>query len=209
MITSLQKWQSIVQDPRVVLFFTDMFERLGVRIVDTKEEFTCILRGDNVEFEPSLDEKNVDFTIEIQSFQVDRFAEHAKTGELNLPEQYRIIRTFFSPATAATQKNPVVTNPILRALSGIEDLIHVYLKSPTPDEPDCEDANHTLIFINRQWLVIPGLYGTPKRIFHLNMSDALAYHKKVFAALKANTTGGWYSYWRWYLSWRKTVSSKP
>lgn len=209
MVTSFEKWQSIIQDPRVVHFFTDMFERLGVRVTDTKEEFTCIHRGDHVDFEATLDEKKVDYTIEIQSHQVDRLAAHAKTGELGTAEQYRVVRALFTPATAATLKSPVQSNPIVRALSGVEDLIHVYLESPTPEEPDCDDTNHTLIYVRGQWLVIPGLHGRPRRTFRLTMDEALTYHRKVFAALKADNWLSWLRFWRWYLRWRKTVSARP
>lgn len=209
MVTSLEKWQSIIQDPRVVQFFTDMFKRLGVRITDTKEEFTCIHRGDVIDFEPVLDEKKVDYTVEIQSYQVDRLAAHARTGELDVAEQYRVVRALFTPATAATVKNPVQSNSIVRALSGVEDLIHVYLKSPTPEEVDCEDANHTVIYVKGQWLVIPGLHGHPRRTFRLTMEDALTYHRKVFANLKANNWLSWWRFLRWYLRWRKTVSTRP
>jgi hypothetical protein len=208
MVTSLEKWQSIIQDPRVVQFFTDMFERLGVRVSDTKEEFTCIHRGDRIDFDPTLNEKSADYTIEIQSYQVDRMAAHAKTGELNLAQQYRVIRALFTPATAATLKSPIQSNPILRSFSGVEDLTHVHLKSPTPEEPDCEDYSHTLIYVKGQWLVIPGLHGSPRRTYRLTVEEALSYHRKVFAALKDNNWLGWLRFLRWYLRWRKTVSTR-
>ncbi|MFB0519891.1 MAG: hypothetical protein ACETWD_00480 [Desulfatiglandales bacterium] len=209
MVTSLEKWQSIIQDPRVVHFFTDIFERLGVRVTDTKEQFTCIHRGDRIDFEPTLDEKKVDYTVEIQSYQVDRLAEHAKTGEFGIAEQYRIVRALFTPATSATLKSPIQSSSIVRALSGVEDLIHVYLMSPTPEEPDCEDTNHTLIYVKGQWLVIPGLHGRPRRTFRLTMEDALIYQRKIFTALKANRWLSWWKFLRWYLRWRKAVSTRP
>ncbi len=138
-----------------------------------------------------------------------RLVTFAKTGELNLAQQYRVIRALFTPATAATLKSPIQSNPILRSLSGVEDLMHVHLKSPTPEEPDCEDYNHTLIYVKGQWLVIPGLYGSPRRTYRLTIEEALNYHRKVFAALKANNWLGWLRFLRWYLRWRKTVSTRP
>jgi len=208
MVTSIQKWQRIIQDPRLVQFFKNMFERLGVRIIDTGEQFTCVHMGDRIEFEPTLNDKKVDFTIEIKSYQVDRFVSETTTGMFGPCEQYRVVRAFFSPATAATLKNPVLSNAFFRGVSRIEDLTHVYLKSPAPDEPDCEDTSHTLVYVKGQWIVVPGLHGKPRRVFRLNMDDALTYHRTVFAALKANRLSQWYKFWRWYMHWRKSVSTK-
>jgi len=207
MTTSLGKWQSLTQDPQVVGFFVGLFERVGVRVTDTKEEFTCIHRGDRVDFEPTLDDRKVDYTVEIQSSQVDRLAEHARRGELSAAEQYRIIRALFSPVTAATLKTPILSNGILRRLFGVDELIHVYLKSPVPDEPGCEDVNHTLIYVKGQWLVIPGSHGTPRRTFSLTMQDSLTYHRQIFAAIKANKWLTWLGVLRWYVRWRRTVST--
>jgi len=36
MVTSLEKWQAVVQSPFLVQFFANTFERLGVRVTDTQ-----------------------------------------------------------------------------------------------------------------------------------------------------------------------------
>src|SRR5438094_185463 len=137
----MAKWQSLTQHPRVVQFFTGLLEWAGVRVTDTGEEFTCHHCGDHVEFAPSLDRSRVDFTVDIQSQQVDRLATHAQTGDLDETEQFRIVSSLFTPAAAATLQNPVLAHPLLRLLSGAEDLIHVRLLSPTREE---KDVFHTL-----------------------------------------------------------------
>jgi hypothetical protein len=205
MATSLEKWQSITQDPRVVEFFKGLFENIGIRVTDTKEEFTCHHRGDHIEFTPGVIPAEVDYTVELQSFQVDRLAGQARTGSLDEAEQYRIVSTLFTPATAATLKHPVLANPLIRRLMGAEDLIHVELKSPGPQEPD---AQHTLIYANRQWLVFPGLHGRPRRIYRLSLAEALEYHRKVFASLKVKKWSSLVAYASWYRRWRKQVSSR-
>ena len=205
METSLAKWQSLTQHPPVVQFFNGLLERAGVRVADTNEEFTCVHRGDRIEFEPTLDRDRVDFTVEIQSAQVERLAAHAQTGGLDEAEQFRIVSTLFTPATVATLRNPVLAHPWLRVLSGAEDLIHVRLVSPTPQEPD---VFHTLVYANRQWLVLAGLHGRPRRFFTLSLPEALTYHRRVFQALKANTFGTWWRFGWWYRGWRKGVSRR-
>lgn len=206
MATSLEKWESITQSTRIVKFFENLFERVGVRVTDTGEVFTCHHRGGHIELEPTLDESKVDYTVEIESFQVDRLVEHTRTGEIDEVEQYRVVRALFTPATAATLKHPMMSNLIIRIFLGIEDLIHVYLKSPVPE---AEDVNHTLTYVKGQWLAIPGLHGRPGRTYRLTMDDALTYHKQAFLAIKANKWSQWMKFSRWYRRWRKTVSTRP
>lgn len=175
-----------------------------MRVVDTGEEFTCIHLGDRVEFEPTLDQSRTDFTIEIQKFQADRFADAASAGELTPVEQFRAVRALFTPATVATLKNnPILSHGILRRVARIEDLIHVRLKSPSPEE---EDATHTLINVSHQWLVIPGLHGAARRRTELSIPDAVLYQRQVFRALKRNSWLDWIRFGLWYLRWRPTVS---
>ncbi len=203
---ALQKWQTVTQDPRVIGFFKGTFERAGVRVIDTGEIFTCVHRGDRVEFEPTLNESTTDFVVEIQSYQADRFAQAASSGELDPLAQYQVVRAIFTPATAATLKTPMLSNGVLRRLSRVEELIHVRLKSPVPRQE--EDTTHTLVHVRGQWLVIPGLHGRAGRTFDLSITDALLYQRHVFAALKRRDWFGWLRFGMWYLRWRPTVSRR-
>jgi hypothetical protein len=202
--TSLEKWRAVVQTPEIVGFFGGTFERAGIRITDTNEAFTCIHRGDRIEFEPQLDESRVDYTVPIESYQVDRLGDEATAGALSEIGQFRVLRALFSPATAATLKNPVLSHGLLRRLSAVEDLIHVRLHSPDPDQEP--DTAHTLVHAAGQWLVFVGLHGRPRRTFELSMEDAIDYQRRVFHSMKQNDPLTWIRFASWYVSWRKRVS---
>ena len=200
---ALAKWQSLTQHPRVVQFFAGLVEHAGVRITDSGEAFTCHHRGGAIDFEPALDPAKVDYTVDISTAQVERLAAHAVTGEFDEAEQYRIISTLFTPATAATLRSRVLANPFLRRLAGAEEVIHVYLQPPTPQQ---EPMQHTLVYANRQWLVFPGIHGRAGRTFRLGLADAVEYQRRVFQAVKANRFPTWLKFCFWYRSWRKRVS---
>jgi hypothetical protein len=206
MATSLDRWRAVVQTPEIVGFFRGTFERAGINITDTNEAFTCVHKGDRIEFEPELDEARVDYTVAIESYQIDRLAEDAKAGELSELEQFRILRALFSPATAATLKNPVLSHGLLRRLSAVEDLIHVKLRSPDPEQEP--DAAHTLVHAAGQWLVFMGLHGRPRRTFELSMKDAVDYQRRVFQAMKKDNPLTWLRFASWYVSWRRRVSTR-
>lgn len=201
--SSLAKWRSLTQPPAVVEYFKGLFERVGVRVTDTGEEFSARHLGDQIDFEPTLTPGQVDYVVEIDSSQIDRLAEHVQTGKLNDAEQYRIVSALFTPATAAMLKSPVLSHPVLRWLAGVEDVIHVHLRGAPAGE---KEFQHTLIYANRKWMVLPGLQGEPRRVYKLSLEEALAYHRRAFAAMKINSWGEWWRFARWYRDWRKGVS---
>src|SRR5436309_1935447 len=127
MATSIEKWQSLTRHPQIVQFFRGLFERAGVRVSDTGEQFTCHHKGDHIELSPGLDPAGVDYVVEVTSPQVDRLTTYSGDRELDVHERYRILGALFTPATAAMLRAPVLANPWLRWLQGAEDIIHVHL----------------------------------------------------------------------------------
>ena len=104
--SSLETFRALVLNPTILGFFGGLFEVVGIRVVDTGEEFTCRLRGDAAEFAEGIDESGVDFVVEIQAFQVERLASHIRTGELDEVEQFRVLTNVFGPVAniVATKK---------------------------------------------------------------------------------------------------------
>lgn len=119
-MSTLDAWREITQSEAVVGFFRGLFERAGVRVLDRNEAFTCIHRGDRVEFEPTLDVSTVDFTVDVTSDQVDRLAEHARSGAFDAVEQFRIVSTLLTPATDGTLRNPILSNGLVRRLATVQ-----------------------------------------------------------------------------------------
>ena len=204
--STLEKWKSLELPENVTGLFQGLFEKLGVRIIDTGEALTCIQRGDQLEFAMAIDEDSVDFTVQVYGFQVDRLAEHIETGEIDELERFRIAREFFgrsSRGKANVLSNPLISNSILRRLIGGKNLIHMYLISPDPEQE--ENATFTLIYVNEGWLVIPGLHGEPERVFRVSVADVLELQRRLFAGMKAGSWREWIKIGRWYVGWRKKV----
>ena len=203
--SSMDKWQALTQPPGVVEFFKGLFDRVGVKIIETGEAFTGQHKGDKIEFASGINEPEVDFTVAISTEQVDRLSRHVDSGELSSAEKFRILRTLFTPATEATLSNPMMSNGWLRRLNGVEELIHVHLRSPVAEE---EDVSHTLVHAAGQWVVIPGLHGHPRRVFDLSMDDALEYHRRTIDAIHKDSLMNWLAFASWYKNWRKGVSKR-
>ena len=182
-----------------------LFGALGIRVTDTGEAFTCIHRGDRIEFVPGLDEAGVDFIVPVYQFQLARLADHLGRGSIDQLEQFRIVRALF--ATAAGRRhllsNPLLSNATLRRIIRGKNLLQVTLVSPDPrQEPD---ATYTIVFVNQEQLVIPGLHGTPQRILRVGVREAIELQRQIYAGMKANDLGTWVTIARWYVDWRKRV----
>ncbi len=204
--SALEKWKSLALSPNVIGLFKGLFEKLGVRIIDTTEELTCIHCGDRVEFVAGVDKDAVDFTAEIYAFQADRLAEHAASGDIDDLERFRIARALFIRSFTGRRNilsNPLMSNFILQRLVRGKNLIHVHLVSPDPQQD--EDATFTLIYINKRWLVVPGLHGEPKRIFRVSVENAVGLQKQLFAGIKAGNWREWLKIAKWYVDWREKV----
>ena len=106
--SSLETFRALVLNPTILGFFGGLFEVVGIRVVDTGEEFTCRLRGDAAEFVEGIDESGVDFVVDIRAFQVERLASHIRTGELDEVEQFRVLTNVFGPVANSGFNNPAV-----------------------------------------------------------------------------------------------------
>lgn len=206
MPASMEVLQAVVADSRVVEFVAGAFERLGVDVRDTGEAFTCVHRGDRIDFEDRIVHGQVDYTVEVESGQLERLGAQVRAGTFDKAEKFRIVRVLFTPATAAMLADqPVLSHPLVRRLAGVENLLHVRLVAPVRDE---EDGTHTLIYAAGQWLVFPGWHGRARRTFTLSTEEALQYQRRVFATVRAQAFGEWLRFGRWYRQWRQGVSRR-
>lgn len=202
---TLERWRAVADNRELTQFIAGMFRRLGVYVRGRDESLTVEHDGNAVRLTAGAQEEAVDFGVTIDATQADRLADEAAKPGLGEAERFRIMRTLFTAATAATLKKRRLASPILKRISGAESLIHVRLVSPVADEPD---ASHTLAYAARQWLVIPGLHGRAQRRYDLTVDQAAEYQRRVYAVLTNDTLGGWIAFGRWYRAWRETVSTK-
>lgn len=202
----LDQLKTLSIPPAVVEPTKGMFSKIGVRVIDTGEAFTCIHLGDRVEFASGVIEASVDFTARVYQYQLRRLADYIRRGRLDEVEQFRIVCAFFASGSGGRHimANPLMSSPVLRRIVRGKNLMHVTLVSPAPaEEPD---APYTIIFINGEQLVVPGLHGKPLRILRVPFDEAIALQKNLFAGLKAGKTPSkWIKIAKWYVEWRKRV----
>ena len=205
----IERWRSLKLRQDLIELFRGVFDRLGVRIVDTGEAFTCVHRGDRIEFVGGVDEKAVDTTVKIYGYQADRLARQIENGVVEEIEWFRVARELFVSGVAAARsvvENPLSSNVVLRRAIGAKNVVHVFLISPDLEQEP--NATFTLIHVNRQSLLVPGLHGTPERVFHLVVADALEVQRILRAGLKAAKPTERLKIAKKYVAWRKKVEAR-
>lgn len=204
-----EKLRALTLPPAVVEAARGLFGAIGVRVLDTGETFTCSQRGGRIEFTRGIDEAAVDFTVPVYQYQMARLGEQVRRGALEPIEQFRIIRALF--ATGAGQRhllsNPLLSNPVLRRIIRGKNVLHVTLVSPDPDQEP--DAAFTILFINHEQIVVPGLHGTPQRRLRVPVAEAMELQRQMAAGLQSGDLKTWIGIARWYVGWRTRVEVAP
>lgn len=198
---ALAAWSNIVQTPDLVSYFQGLFDTVEVTVAETGEQFTVAHTGDEILFSPGPN-PDARFHVTVTQQNVANLIAHAQDGKLDPWESWRIVQVMFTPITQAALQQPVFSSQWLRAISGVEPLIHVYLDDPS----DSESIAHTLAYAGDQWLVLPGLYGNAKRVFHLNPEQALEFQRRLYGAMQADSWRTWWEFASWYKEWRESVS---
>lgn len=201
---SMKAWQDLLNKPGLATYFSGIFDHLGIHVIETGERFTVNHLGTHFSLTSGIDTSHVDYIVDLSTVNISNLSKHGADARIDSLESYKIMSVLFTPLTQSSLQSPVLKKPLFRKLSGVEDVIHVYLMSPDK----VSYAVHTLIYVKRQWIVVPGIYGTPKRVFKMTPEQAIAYQRKMFEAKKKDSFGGWMKFRKWYKKWRKEVSVK-
>ncbi len=195
-------WKPILNHSELATYFSGMWEKLGISVDTYNEKITVINKGDHFELKEGADPKEVDYLLELKANNIQDMAEFGADGKVDTYESYRIMGTLFTPFVRATLSHPMMNKAFQMKLAKIENHIHVYLESTTNDDV----KTHTLLFVNKQWIVAEGIQGKALREFHLSPEQAVRYQREAFKAQKENTRKSWKTFKKFYLEWRKEVS---
>jgi len=198
----MEVWNNLLDKKEFADYFSGMFNELGIIVDETGERFTVLHKGDHFELKEDINKEEVDYIVTLKLHNIKDLREHGDDNIIDKNESFRIMKTLFTPLTRASLEAPMLSKPFLRKISGVENHIHVNLISPSKEDT----VSHTLLYINKDWLVIPGIHGKAKRVFNLSPDEAIKYQRKVFEAMQKDSNKGWRKFRKWYMNWRDDVS---
>ena len=195
-------WKPILQDAEVAKYFSGMWESLGITVVETQEKLTVTHDGDHFSLKDGIDVNAVDYNIDLVGKSVVDMGKYGEDGKIDAHESFKIMGTLFTPFVRASMQHPMMQKEWQMNIAGLEKHVHVYLQGPTK----ADVVTHTMIFINKEWMVIEGIHGNAKRVFEITVDDAIEYQRVGFKAKKEDSRKSWKVYKKFYLKWRKKVS---
>jgi hypothetical protein len=206
MPNTMERFKGAMQPPQAVAFFRGLFERAGVRVLDSGEAFTCIHRGSSIAFESGINDDAVDFVVDVDSSQIEALLADIADGALDEREQYRIMAHLAAPAARGAFRRPAIRNRFLRELlfkiGRADMLMHVRLMPP-PGEP--ETPGYTVTYVDGQTLVIDGFHGKVDREYRLTVAHATEFQRRLLEARRKARLRDWLAFARWYGKLRKQV----
>lgn len=202
MSQNLQYLQELVGKAPVVDWFRGLFKQVHLEITDTGEKFTIIHSGDRAEVLTGFQGEHPNFVVPLQSGNIHRlsvaFADHEPTEF----EQYRIVKFMIKPCL-----QPLLTMPILANKAVVQVLkIETHWQEALLDPEGNEDEQLTVIYVNDQWLVVPGYQGKPQRRMVFKPVQVLEFMRRVFEADASGNIANWVSLANWYVKWREEIT---
>lgn len=202
MSENLQLLQDLSQQPAAVEWFRRLFRRVHVHLTDTGERFSVVHRGETVEVQSGFDGDRPDFVVPLESQNVRNLCRFFTDSDIDAYEQYRIVKFMLRPCLEAALALPVLNNPALRRVLKLD----THWQEAILDPDGNEDEQLTVVFVNNQWLVIPGYHGKPQRRLVMRPEQVLEYQRRVFDADEKGGLPAWLEVARWYVQWRDEVS---
>jgi hypothetical protein len=202
MSSNQQQLAQLKENKSAVEWFKGLFSQVHLEITDTGEKFTVLHHGDRVEILPGFQAKKPNFVIPLESENIDRLTTAFSKNDIGAQEEYRIVKFMLKPCLRAALEMPILNNPALLKIVKVDTHWQEALLDPQGNM----DEQVTIIHVNKQWLVIPGFYGIPKRRLVLTSSQLLDFQRRVLAADASGKISEWTKLARWYVKWREEIS---
>ena len=202
MSENLRLLMAVAEKSSAVAWFKGLFKQAHVEIMDTGERFTVLHHGDRAEVLTGFQTNKPNFVIPLQSEEIQGLAAAFADDVIDADEQYRIVKFMLKPCLKASLEMPILRNRTVLKITKVDTHWQEALLDPQGNE----DEQVTIIFANKQWLVIPGYHGKPQRRVRLTSEQLLDFQRRVFHADAANKLTAWVKLARWYVKWRAEIT---
>jgi hypothetical protein len=202
MSANQEQLEKLAKKSSAVAWFKGLFDKAHLEITDTGEKFTIVHHGDRVEVFSGFQAEKPNFVIPLESENISRLTAAFSDDAIDAQEQYRIVKFMLKPCLKAALEMPILNNKSLLQIVKVDD----HWQEALLDPQGKEDEQVTVIHANKQWLVIPGYYGKPKRRLLLTPDQLLDFQRRVLKADSSGKVSEWVKLAQWYVKWREQIS---
>lgn len=202
MSSNQQQLEQLTQKRSAVEWFRGLFSQVHLEITDTGEKFTILHHGDRAEIIPGFHAKKPNFVIPLASESIGGLTRAFSDDRIDTQEEYKIVRFMLVPCLRAALEMPILNNPALVKIVRVD----THWQEALLDPSGRQDVQVTIVYVNKQWLVIPGFHGKPKRRLLLTPEQLMDFQRRVLAADASGKLSEWTKLARWYVNWREEIS---
>ncbi len=202
MSENFEQLKAIAQKKAAVDWFKGLFKQAHLEITDTAEKFTLVHLGDRAEIRSGFGEEKPNFVVQLESENIRRLTAAFADDVIDAQEQYRIVKFMLRPCLRAALSMPILNNKALLQVVKVDTHWQEALLDPQGNE----DEQVTVVYVNKQWLVIPGYHGKPQRRLLLTPAQLLDFQRRVFEADESGKLSDWLNLARWYAPWRDQIT---
>jgi hypothetical protein len=202
MSENFDQLRALAEKKSVVDWFGGLFKQAHLEITDTGEKFTLLHHGDHAEVLSGFGAEKPNFVVQLESENIRRLTASFSDDTIDAQEQYRIVKFMLKPCLRAALEMPILNNKALLQVVKVDTLWQEALLDPQGNE----DEQVTVIYANKQWLVVPGYHGKPQRRLRLTPAQLLDFQRRVFAADESGKLADWVKLAQWYAPWRDQLT---
>jgi len=202
MSTNEQQLKDLAQKKSAMDWFKGLFTQVHLEITDTGEKFTILHHGDRVEIVSGFHAKKPNFVIPLESENIRRLTMAFADDNISAQEQYRIVKFMLKPCLKAALEMPILNNQTLQKIVKVDTHWQEALLDPQGNE----DEQVTVVYVNKQWLVLPGYHGKAQRRLVLTPDQLLDFQRRVLEADASGDVTQWVKLAKWYVKYRKDVT---
>jgi hypothetical protein len=196
--------EQLTQKKSVLDWFKGLFTQVHLEITDTGEKFTILHHGDRAEVISGFHAKKPNFVIPLASENVGNLLRAFSDDRIDAQEEYRIVKFMLLPCLRAALAMPVLNNAAVHKIVKIDTHWQEVLLDPAGNE----DVQVTIVYVNKQWLAIPGLHGKPNRRLSLTPAQLMDFQRRVLAADASGKIADWVGLAKWYADWREEITTR-
>lgn len=197
-----QQLKDLAQKKSAMDWFKGLFTQVHLEITDTGEKFTILHHGDRVEIVSGFQAEKPNFVIPLESENIRRLTSAFANDNINAQEQYRIVKFMLKPCLKAALEMPILNNRTLQKIVKVDTHWQEALLDPQGNE----DEQVTVVYVNKQWLVLPGYHGKAQRRLLLTPDQLLDFQRRVLEADASGDISHWMKLAKWYVKYRKDVT---
>lgn len=202
MSKNLKLLKDLAQQRSAVDWFKGLFKEAHLEVTDTGEKYTLQHQGNRIEVLEGLAGGKPNLIIPVQSENLRWLAGAYSDGKIDGEEEYRIVKYLLQPCLKAALVMPILRNKAIVSLLRVDTHWQEALVHPKGNE----DEKVTVVYVNKQWLVVSGWHGKPQRRLLLKPEQFLDFQRRVFKADESGDVAEWVKLTRWYVKWREEIT---